>query len=332
MGWLDSLITGLFGVGQQFNQNKFNAVQAQENRDFQSDEAALNRTFQANEAALQRDWSSAEAERARDWEEEMYSKYNSLSGKIAQAEQAGVNPLFAVTGNAVSPMSATSSAPTGASAGSVGTPSGSAASAQFVDIIGSILNAKKTQAEIDLMKKQGEKTSAETGQILKNTEWMDSLNSMSLKEAEQRISESVVTIANTVADTEVKGAELGRIASAIKNTDTDTKVKEQQISVLISEVVKNTKSVDVMSAEIAKIASEVGLNRSKAKEIGQSIRNMVQEYGHNEVMNAFTEIVAFAQATDAEYKNPASYKGVNRVARQFLNEFKEIISFGFSNK
>ena len=193
-------------------------------------------------------------------------------------------------------MSATSSAPSGASAGSVGTPSGSSASAQFVDIIGAVLNAKKTQAEIELMKKQGEKTSAETGQILKNTEWMDSLNSMSLKEAEQRISESVSTIANTDADTEVKGAELGRIASAIKNTDSDTKVKEQQIAVLVSEVIKNTKSVDVMSAEIASMASEVGLNRAKAKEMSQHFRNLVQEYGHREVMNTFEQIIASEQS------------------------------------
>ena len=164
--WISSLIGGLFGIGQQFIQNSYNSREAEKNRDFQSDEAALNRVFQSNEAALQRDWSAAEAERARDWNEEMYAKYNSLSGKIAQAEQAGVNPMFAVTGNAVSPMSTTASAPSGASAGSVGTPGGATASSSFVDIVGAMLGFKKVQAETDLLEAEAERNRKEAEKTL----------------------------------------------------------------------------------------------------------------------------------------------------------------------
>lgn len=171
-GWLGSLISGLFGLGQQGTQMAFDSSQAEKNREFQSEEAVLNRIFQHDEAALQRDWSAAEAERARDWNEEMYEKYNSLSGKIAQAEQAGVNPMFAVTGQAVSPMTANSSAPSGASAGSVGTPAGSSASMAFVDIIGKVLGFKQLQAQTELMHSEAERNRAET----ERTGWLSKLS------------------------------------------------------------------------------------------------------------------------------------------------------------
>lgn len=170
--WLGSLITGIFSTAQQGSQMAYDASQAKKNREFQSEEAELNRIFQSNEAALQRDWSSQEAERAMDWQEEMYAKYNSLSGKIAQAEQAGVNPMLAVTGNAVSPMSSSPSIPSGASAGSVGTPSGDSASMAFVDIIGKVLGFKQIQAEINLMESEAERNRAEA----ERTGWLSKLS------------------------------------------------------------------------------------------------------------------------------------------------------------
>lgn len=101
----------------------FSAGQAQLTRDFNSAEALAQREWSSSEAFAQREWSSQEAERARDWQEEMYAKYNSLSGKMSQARAAGVNPMLAVTGSAVSPMTTNSPMPSGSSA------SGSAASA-----------------------------------------------------------------------------------------------------------------------------------------------------------------------------------------------------------
>lgn len=188
MGWLESLIGGAISTGQQIYNNEFNKKEAEKNRDFQSDEAQKNRDFQSeeaelarifnsNESALQRDWSSQEAERARDWNEEMYEKYNSLSGKIAQAEQAGVNPMFAITGNAVSPMSTTAAAPSGASAsgasaGSVGTPSGASAVSQFVDIVGSILGMSKLKAEIRNIESQTDKNIQDT----EHGKWLSALS------------------------------------------------------------------------------------------------------------------------------------------------------------
>lgn len=147
MGFLDTLLGGLLSGIQQGSQNAFNANEAKKQRYFQSREAEITRAFNSSESALQREWSSQEAERARDWQEEMNEKYNSISGKISQAEQAGVNPMFAVTGNAVSPASASGSVPSG-SAASAGMPSGASATGSFVDLVGNILGLSKLKAEV----------------------------------------------------------------------------------------------------------------------------------------------------------------------------------------
>lgn len=131
--------------------------------------------FNSHEAALQRDWSAQEAERARDWQEEMYAKYNSLSGKIAQAEQAGVNPMLAVTGNAVSPMSASPTSPSGAYASA-----GGFASRSFTDLVGTVLGLVKSKSEINLMDSEAERNRADANKTSTETSWIDRLSQAQL--------------------------------------------------------------------------------------------------------------------------------------------------------
>lgn len=316
-GWLGSLISGLFGIGQQGAQMAYDSSQADKNREFQSEEAELNRIFQHDEAALQRDWSAAEAERARDWNEEMYAKYNSLSGKIAQAEQAGVNPLFAVTGNAVSPMTANSSAPSGASAGSVGTPAGSSASMAFVDIIGKVLGFKQLQSEMEVNEALAEKYRQEaTGQSITN-ETLKEWNVSQILEARSRIeynteNTALVTskILNTDVDTDKKSAELSQIGASIANMNADTDVKVQQIAVMLSEIQKNSKSVDYMDEQILNLWYHNDV-------LKQEYDNLVQEHGHQGVMNAITEISAGRDAGAGASSN-GYYRTLSEVKR-FIN-------------
>lgn len=235
MGWLDAIITGSFGAAQQGAQMAFDANQAELNRDFQSEEAEKNRVFQSGEAALQRDWSSQEAERARDWNEEMYEKYNSLSGKVAQAEAAGVNPMFAVTGNAVSPMSTNASAPTGASAGSVGTPAGDSATMKFVDIIGQIMGVKKAKAEIDLMKSEESRNYSDS----EYTQWLSKLsereynivteNNFDIQEIQSRIS---LNIDQASAAFELAGKYMEEAASIASERDFFEKTKDDKVKMV----------------------------------------------------------------------------------------------------
>lgn len=180
MDWLSGLLGGILSGVQQGFQNKFNANEAQKQRDFQSREAEITRAFNSFESALQRDWSSQEAERARDWQEEMNAKYNSISGKISQAEQAGVNPMFAVTGNAVSPASASTSAPSG-SAASAGIPSGASATSSFVDLVGNILGLSKLKAEVENIEADSAEKKARASKQEKETSWLDAMSEAQLK-------------------------------------------------------------------------------------------------------------------------------------------------------
>ena len=190
-----TLLSGIFGSFQNAQNIAYDAYQSRINREWQSDEAQKNRDWQSSEASTQRDWSSQEAERARDWNEEMYAKYNSLSGKIAQAEQAGVNPMFAITGNAVSPASPSASAPSGASAGSVANPSNpSSRLTGMVDMMAGILNAQRTKQDIATQKAQENLYNAEAERARRETFWMDPMNEAVINEKMQAIKESISRI------------------------------------------------------------------------------------------------------------------------------------------
>ena len=150
---------------------------------FSHDEAQLQRDFNANEAALQRDWSAAEAERARDWNEEMYAKYESLSGKIAQAEKAGVNPMLAITGNAVSPMGASSSAPSGsAAAGAAASSAVSPSGHSLTDLLGTMMGFMKIKSEVNLMDSEAQRNRADANKTDKESSWIDKLSQAQLDE------------------------------------------------------------------------------------------------------------------------------------------------------
>lgn len=323
MGWFSTLIGGLITSSQNKKNREWNSSEAEKNREFQSDEAEIARLFNSNEAALQRDWSAAEAERARDWNEEMYAKYNSLSGKIAQAEQAGVNPMLAITGNAVSPMAASSSAPSGASASS-SSPSGATATSSFLDIVGSMLGMGKLKAEIDNIKADTKKKDAEgEGQLITNESLRD-MNVQQILESRSRIefneeNTKLITqkIVESQASTEKIGAELGQIASSIANLDADTRVKEQQIAVMLSEISRNAKSEDLMDAQITNLISQSGLNDAEAANAREMYYHLLQEYSHQEVMNSITEISAGRDAGAGPSSN-GYYRSLSEVKR-FIN-------------
>lgn len=169
----ESLLNKATGAGLTGAEREANEFTASMQEDSQA--------FSAEQASLQRDWSSQEAERARDWNEEMYEKYNSLQGKIAQAEQAGVNPIYAVTGNAVSPMQTGASAPSGASASSGSSGSVSPTGHGLTDLFGSIMGLMKTKSEIANIEADTKEKVANANKTDKETDWMDKLNDAELK-------------------------------------------------------------------------------------------------------------------------------------------------------
>lgn len=269
--WITGKGSGIVGAGigavssaiQNKNNRDWNAEQAEINRQFQSEEAETARLFNAHEAALQRDWSSQEAERARDWNEEMYEKYNSLSGKIHQAEQAGVNPMFAVTGNAVSPMSTSSSAPSGASA-SGGAPSGSSATASFVDLVGSMLGMAKLKAEIENIQADTKKKDAEENRLstLTQAELENLLMNTSKIESDIHVNDATAgKLSAEALKLQKEGLRIAKITDAeVKKTEAEALIAEFQTSVYrITSDFENADTSDFIQAGVYLLEKIIGL-------------------------------------------------------------------------
>lgn len=143
--------------------------------------------------SLANEFSAQQAEISRDWQQQMYEQYNSLSGKIHQAEQAGVNPLFAVTGNAVSPMSANGGSPSGAIASGSGQKSGSDILSSLASLIGLKAQIKKVNAETKAIETNTDISLKKLGAELSNLESSTSLNL-------QKVVESATSIEKIKSD------------------------------------------------------------------------------------------------------------------------------------
>lgn len=282
--------------------------------------------FNAAEAQKGRDFSAAQAELERDWQEEMNARYNSISGKIEQAQQAGVNPLFAVTDNAVSPASA--------HVGGVAAPvaSGSASRGPSLEMAGTILSFSKLKAEIDQMNAYTRQANGNA--LLSEIDALTrgELNEITIRQAMGaiKVSDADVALKNAQvgeltsrvlvqeADIKVKTAQLGEIASnialnnasrelkmgqlqevyaSIANTNEDTKLKSMQILYVAAQ----TRSERLMSGLITQ---QMHLTRQQRIELEHNCKLLTQKYDHNAVMNVIEHAVANAQAGHELFWNP----------------------------
>lgn len=304
MAIIDSLLGGAFGLAEtlwgqyaplsnsQKQMNDFNASEAQKGRDF----------------------SAAQAELERDWQEEMYSKYNSISGKIEQARAAGVNPMYAVTGGASSPTSAhgpSVSAPVASAAGAGAAP---------LDLAGNVLQFSKLKAEIDQMKAY---TRQANGNALLSE--IDSLtrgqfNDTTIKQVMSaiKVSEADVSLKNAQvgelasrvlvqdADVKVKNAQLGEIASNISLNDASRELKMGQLREVAASIANTNEDTRLKSMQILLVGAQtrserlmsgllterIHLTRSQRKEVDQHVKNLFQDYDHKAVMNAISEAMS----------------------------------------
>lgn len=316
MGVIDSLIGGAFGVAEtlwgqyaplsnsQKQMNDFNASEAQKGRDF----------------------SAAQAELERDWQEEMYAKYNSISGKIEQARSAGVNPMYAVTGGASSPTSAhgpSVSAPVASAAGAGAAP---------LDLAGNVLQFSKLKAEIDQMKAY---TRQANGNALLSE--IDALTRGDFNES--TIKQVMSAIKVSEADVSLKNAQIGELASRVLVQDADVKVKNAQLGEIASNIALNDASRDLKIGQLLEVAASIAntnedtrlksmqillvgaqtrseqlmsglitqrthLTRSQRKEVDQHVKNLLQDYDHKAVMNAIYEAMSESEKNQWVSDNP----------------------------
>lgn len=343
MGWLDmfkgiagSAGSSLFDFGLQALGNAvlpMSRAQRQQNE------------YASNEARSARDFSAQQAEINRDWQEEMYSRYNSLQGKIAQANDAGVNPLFAVTGSATSSMS---TAPSSVAA-PVASPSSVSPVGQLSDMVGATLGFSKLSAEIENIRSVTRNQNAQALKSELEALWVDKTNAQMIKESNRRIQSADVSDAEKVANTnlliekifteestqaekaqnilflasEIKNneAEMGLILARIANTDADTNYK---YALTAGSLISNSANEKYLARLMA---SELKINQNEAQKLAKEMRQMTLDYGHDKVMYAFEEIISKSDAVNASYYDPTNYTGINRELRIFLNQFKDYFSF-----
>lgn len=265
-------------------------------------------------------YSAQQAELAFEREAEFYEKNQSVKAQITQQMETGINP-FGIAGNASSGPVVSSASPSSVSPGSTTFDP----LALAMQIARFKMDQKLADAQIGKTKAETENISADTVQINKNTEWIDRLNGMSLKESESVISKNAADILNSNADTQVKTAQLSEIAIGIANTEADISVKQQQLALMLAQTASEWKSVEQMSANIALMGSQAGLNRSQAKLISQEWRNLAQLFSHNEIMNALTELSASRDTGEA-----GAYYRVTSEVKRFIDSFLGWFSGGAS--
>lgn len=282
--------------------------------------------YNASEAQKGRDFSAQQAELERDWQEEMYARYNSIPGKIEQARQAGVNPLYAVTGGASTPMQAHGpavSAPVASSSGLASNPMG---------IASDVLQFSKLKAEIDQMKAY---TRQANGNALLSE--IDALTRGELNE--QTIRQVMGAIQVSEADVALKNSQVGELASRVLVQEADIKVKTAQLGEIASNIALNDASRELKLGQLREVAASIAntnedtklksmqillvaaqtrserlasglitqqthLTRQQRMESEQYVRNLMQTYEHNKVMNVIQQAVANAQAGHELFWNP----------------------------
>lgn len=349
MSWLANLI-GIGGNLLNWGLNQYSGLSKSEKEQ---------NVFNASEAQKGRDFSAAQAELERDWQEEMYAKYNSLSGKIAQAQAAGVNPLYAVTGNAVSPMSPS------VGIGSAPVASGSASRGPILDMAGTILGFSKMKAEIDQMNAYSRQ--ADSNALLNEIDALTraDFNKASLGQAmaaidvskadvavkNQQIGELVSRSLNLDADTQVKFSMLDEIASRIRNNEADTNVKVAQYDEVLSRIRNNDADTNFKAAQSALVLMQVATERemiqlvkAQTKTEGEKFNHyramvnnlwkerdlMSQKYDHNQIMNAFDEIIRENEKITSEAWH--SDNPLIQSVLELMNYAKGILNFGVISK
>lgn len=129
---------GLASSAEGYYNNPINAITgANSQMQWSSAEAAANRAWSTEERLATQNYNSAEAAKARLWHERMDS--SAVQRRMADLQAAGVNPLYAFSGNGLNIGSSGGGSAASVSPGSGGAASGGANSAQAVTgIINSI--------------------------------------------------------------------------------------------------------------------------------------------------------------------------------------------------
>lgn len=344
MGFLGSLISGLFQIGNTLVTNEAQKKENAKQRDFESNEAVINRDFQAKQAEL-----------AFEREQEFYEKYQSIGSQVRQYKESGLNPALLAGG--VSPGSSTpaSSAPSGSMA------HGTAAQIQpfNFDLVAQAMNLKQIEANIEKTKAEareangnalateidnqlrGEMNQAKLRQIFSSISNSDADTSYKLEATQKVISDTIKSDAETKeilentrlisqqiltedVDRELKRKQIVELGAHIRNLEKDTEVKAAQVGLVLMQTRMTDKQADLFCEQL-KLTSE------QINKVRRECMALVQKYDHDKIMYACEEIIARSSAGVKDFLNPDNYSGVGRAVVIFYHVLENLIDFSASD-
>lgn len=295
-------------------------------------------------------YSAAQAEEQYNREVEFYEKYQSPKAMMKQ----GVNP-FGINGSAgghtASGGSPSSVSPQGAE--------GLGGMMSLVQsIFGMVQQKRSVDSEIALNKSAEQRNYSEATERNINSETLKDMNLATIMEKlsnvelnnsnvklitskifntdadtnlkNQYAAKVVAEILNIEADTNVKAEQLNVMLAEIANLNADTDLKRKQFEKLISDILVNDKQLEVFTAQIALMGTQAGVNRNEQIKLQHEWEKLKQDYDRDKLHNALNAMILSKEATDANYRNPASYDGIQRDVRAFLNEFEDFFSISIA--
>lgn len=144
----------------------------------------------------------------------------------------------------------------------------------------------------------------------------------------------------TTKQIEKAGMEIEQIGAAIANTNQDTIVKSWQVGLVIAETALKEQQMITSGEEAAYLRSYAGyLTKGAGLTDAQTQTEIVraalqlQQYDHNEVMNAFNEVIAKSKASEQNFFDPSEYnnpvtKAVCMLMRMVYNGFGANVNVG----
>ena len=270
MGWLDALISGSFSTANNAANVAHQVAENEKDRKFNAEQAQLNRDFQSKEAEL-----------AYERQLDFYNTTQSPQAMVSQYKDAGLNPALLVGG--VSGASSPQSSPSGSSASSNGS-----SIPQMTDVMKSIVDIESIKASIEEARSRANLNNKEADKVSKETSWIDTYNTTeieslkagidnvrsNIKLNEQKVQESLQNVQESLKRMDVMESQIEVNGALVDLHGSQTVVNESKDILQKMEA----KQIDLLLPYIqARQEAEIALTNAKTEEARNSAESLMYE-------------------------------------------------------